>query len=171
MQFDSQPVLIGSLIKLRPLKSDDKVALFSAASDPRIWEQHPVSNRYQPAEFEKYFSEAIASGGALLVMDTQTNEVIGSSRYHGYSAGNSEVEIGWTFLIRSHWGGKYNGELKRLMLGHAFQSVKTVLFFIGPENKRSQHSIEKIGGVKNALPDEKGNVVYRIKITDYMKSQ
>jgi RimJ/RimL family protein N-acetyltransferase len=32
-----------------------------------------------------------------------------------------EIEIGWTFLARRHWGGHINGEIKRLMLIHAFQ--------------------------------------------------
>jgi hypothetical protein len=27
------------------------------------------------------------------------------SLFHGYDPRRSEVEIGWTFLARSHWGG------------------------------------------------------------------
>src|SRR2546421_11441478 len=33
----------------------------------------------------------------------------------------SEIEIGWTFLARSHWGGIYNREMKQLMLRHGLQ--------------------------------------------------
>jgi N-acetyltransferase len=57
--------------------------------------------------------------------------VIGSSRFHGYNAERSEVEIGWTFLARSHWGRPYNGERKRLMLRHAFRFVRSVVVLIG----------------------------------------
>src|SRR5262249_50378325 len=60
----------------------------------------------------------------------------------------SEIEIGWTFLARSHWGGAYNGEMKRLMLRHAFRFVNRVLFLIGPHNFRSQRAVEKIGAVR-----------------------
>jgi len=42
----------------------------------------------------------------------------------------SEIEIGWTFLARSHWGGLYIREMKRLMLRHAFQFVDRVIFLI-----------------------------------------
>jgi hypothetical protein len=28
------------------------------------------------------------------------------SRFHGYASAASEVEISWTFLARSHWGGR-----------------------------------------------------------------
>ncbi len=74
--------------------------------------------------------------------------MIGSSRYYGYSAERSEVEIGWTFLARSHWGGRYNREMKRLMLDHAFRFVDRVAFLVGPQNLRSQRAVEKIGGVR-----------------------
>ena len=162
MPFDLQPTLTGSLVRLRPLRLEDKNILFSVASDPMIWKQHPSFNRYKNEEFENFFYDAIESRGALLVMNTQTDCAVGSSRYHGFSEENSEIEIGLTFLARPYWGGKYNGELKQLMLDHAFKSVKTVLFRIGSENIRSQKSVEKIGGVRDADLDSKGNVVYRV---------
>ena len=60
----------------------------------------------------------------------------------------SEIEIGWTFLARSHWGGRANREVKRLMLDHAFTFVDTVIFWVGHENWRSQGAMTKIGGIK-----------------------
>ena len=51
-----------------------------------------------------------------------------------------EIEIGWTFLARSHWGGTYNGEMKQLMLRHAFKFVNSVIFLVGPQNLRSQRA-------------------------------
>ncbi len=38
--------------------------------------------------------------------------------------------------------------MKRLMVEHAFRSVQRVIFVIGPENRRSQGAVEKIGGVR-----------------------
>ena len=70
------------------------------------------------------------------------------SRFHGYDPQRSEVEIGWTFLARSYWGGTYNRELKNLMLSHAFSFVQSVIFLISPENVRSQRAVEKIGGIR-----------------------
>src|SRR3712207_3129642 len=148
MPFDLQPVLNGELLQLRPLEPDDFDALFAVASDPFIWEQHPASDRYREDEFRVFFREALESRGALVAVDSKDGRVIGSSRFHGYDADNSEVEIGWTFLARSHWGGAYNGEMKRLMLRHAFQFVDRVVFLIGPRNFRSQRAVEKIGGVR-----------------------
>src|SRR5581483_2126567 len=148
MPFDLQPHLMGDLIELRPLRPEDYPALYAVASDPLIWEQHPCRDRYQDEVFQAFFRDALASGGALIALDRQTGRVIGSSRFHGYNAEKSEVEIGWTFLARSHWGGAYNGEMKRLMLRHAFRFVNSVVFLVGPSNIRSQRAVEKIGGVR-----------------------
>src|SRR5262245_23853691 len=119
VSFDLQPVLKGALVELRPLRREDFADLFAVAADPLIWEQHPVKDRYQEQPFRAFFREALESGGALIAIDTKDGRAIGSSRFHGYSAERSEVEIGWSFLARSHWGGHYNGEMKRLMLQHA----------------------------------------------------
>lgn len=146
--FDLQPTLTGKLLELRPLRPDDWDALYAAGSDPLIWEQHPARDRWKPEEFREYFQSGIDSGGAFLAIDRKDGSVIGSSRYHSYDPAHSEIEIGWTFLVRSRWGGAYNGEMKELMLRHAFQFVERVVFLVGPENWRSQKAVEKIGGVE-----------------------
>lgn len=145
--FDFQPRLSGVLLDLRPLRAEDAEGLFAVASDPLIWEQHPVKDRYKREVFSELFRESLSSGGALAAIDRKDGRLIGSSRFHGYNAQSSEVEIGWTFLARSHWGGTYNREMKLLMLRHAFQYVERVVFLIGPHNLRSQKAIEKLGGI------------------------
>ncbi len=164
MAFDLQPTLRGDLLELRPLQPEDWEALFAAASDPLIWEQHPERERYTEEVFRRFFREAMESGGAFAAIDLKDGRVIGSSRFHGYDEAASEVEIGWTFLARSHWGGRYNGEMKRLMMGHAFRFVESVVFLIGPQNHRSRRAIEKVGGVLVGSQTARGHeaVVYRI---------
>ena len=161
---DLQPRLVGELLELRPLREEDYPALYRVASDPLIWDQHPDRYRYQEELFKTFFREAMQSGGALVAIDRKDGRVIGSSRYFGYDPDKSEIEIGWTFLARSHWGGRYNGEMKRLMLRHASQFVKNVIFVIGPNNYRSQRAVEKIGAVRVGLIEKNGNerVLYRI---------
>src|SRR5712692_8922476 len=157
MPFDLQPVLRGRLLELRPLRAEDFDDLFAVAADPRIWEQHPANDRHEQGPFRIFFNEALASGGALVAIDTRDGRVIGSSRFHAYDGGRSEVEIGWTFLSRSHWGGRYNGEMKDLMLQHAFRFVDRVVFLVGVHNRRSQRAVEKIGGVRvGARPNASG---------------
>lgn len=172
MVFEYQPVLTSTLIELRPLVETDYRGLLAAAADPLIWEQHPVRNRHEHASFAEYFRDALASGGALVVVDASTRAIIGASRFHAYDEQRSEVEIGWTFLVRSHWGGTYNGEIKRLMLQHAFRFVNSVIFLVGVENHRSQRAVEKIGAVRvGARPDAGGRKSYVYQITSGIFSQ
>ena len=166
MPFDSQPTLLGTLVELRPLRPEDHDDLYAVAADPLIWAQHPARDRYRESVFRQFFDEALASGGALLAKDAGTRRTIGSSRFHGYSEERSEVEIGWTFLARSCWGGACNGELKQLMLRHAFRFVRSVVFFVSAQNRRSQRAMEKIGGVLEPAPDAQGRLVYRITASD-----
>jgi len=147
-RVDLQPTLKGKLVELHPLRADDFDRLFAVASDPLIWEQHPASDRYKEDVFRAFFREAIDTGSAFIAIDATDGSVIGSSRYFGYDAEKSEIEIGWTFLARSRWGGRYNREMKDLMLRHAFSFVDRVVFLVGPKNLRSRRAVEKIGGVE-----------------------
>jgi len=151
MSFDLQPRLKGEFIELRPLTPEDWDDLFTIASDPFIWEQHPESNRYKENVFKVFFKEALDSGGAFVVIDNKTQQIIGSTRFYGYDSEKSEIEIGWTFLARKYWGGRYNREMKQLMLAHAFNFVESVVFFVGENNTRSQKATEKIGAIRDGL--------------------
>jgi RimJ/RimL family protein N-acetyltransferase len=165
MSFELQPILKGEILGLRPLRSEDFHDLYAVASDPLIWKQHPIQDRYKEEVFRGFFRDALESGGALIAIDSQDGQVIGSSRFNGYDQEKSEIEIGWTFLARSHWGGAYNREMKQLMLSHAFRFVNSVIFLIGPGNVRSQKAMEKIGGVRvGSRTDRAGRVslVYQI---------
>ncbi len=171
-----QPTLIGSSLRLRPLTEKDFEALFSAASDPLIWELHPDYLRYTRERFEAYFRSGIESKGALAIIDLKSGRIIGSSRYTDYNPQTSSVEIGFTFLTRDYWGGIYNRELKSLMMGYAFQFVETTYFVVGRNNHRSRKAMTKIGGVEvtnaRSTPvtgDISTSVVYQIKKSDWLK--
>jgi RimJ/RimL family protein N-acetyltransferase len=145
--MELQPTLTGRLLALRPLRDADFDELYGVAADPLIWEQHPASDRHEAAVFREFFRVAMESGGAFAVTDRTSGRIIGSSRYHAHDPIRREVEIGWTFLARHYWGGRYNGEMKRLMLDHAFRFVDRVLFVVGARNVRSQRALEKLGAV------------------------
>jgi len=165
MAFELQPTLRGSLLTLRPLDAADYDALFAVAADPLIWELHPDRERYTEARFRVFFEGAIQSGGAFAAIDNEDGAIIGSSRYLALDEARGEVEIGYSFLARSRWGGRYNGEMKRLMLDHAFRFVDRVVFLVGPENWRSRRAVEKIGGVlvgRRTTAPGRESVVYEI---------
>ena len=144
---DWQPCLESDALQLRPLQTDDFEDLFKAASDPLIWEQHPNPLRYQRQEFEKFFTGAMESKGALAVIDKNINKIIGSSRYYEWEPAERKIFVGFTFITRPYWGGTTNRVMKKLMLDHAFQWVDEVWFHVGKDNWRSRKAMEKIGAV------------------------
>lgn len=158
--------LKGTFIHLDPIRADDFEALYDAAKDPLIWEQHPEYVRYQREVFEKYFASALRADGAFIIRYALTNEVIGSSRFYDYTADKSFIKIGYTFLKRSYWGGKVNGELKTLMIAHAKKYVSKVLFEVGAKNIRSQRALEKIGAKRIDKPTNELSVTLDEKIKE-----
>ena len=142
---DLQPTLVGDKLMLRPLTESDWEAMYAVASDPLLWEVHPASDRYNEPVFREYFAGAMASRGALAVIDRATGSIIGGSRYANFVPDRNEIEIGWSFLARAYWGGAYNREMKTLMLTHAFRFFDSIRFNIGATNVRSRRAVEKIG--------------------------
>jgi N-acetyltransferase len=168
------PVLEDDRVLLRPMVGDDWDALFAVASDPQIWAMHPAHDRWQAPVFRAYFDEGLAQNGALVIIDKADGAISGASRYDRLLAQDGEVEIGWTFLARSHWGGAYNRSIKQLMVGHALTRYAATIFLVGETNLISRRAMEKIGGV---LTDRREtvlranepieHVIYRIDREDF----
>jgi len=143
--FDSQPVLRGPTLLLRPLQSADHEPLWQVARDPLIWEQHPDKTRAEPEGFARFFQSALESRSALVVIDDRSGRIIGSSRYYEWDPQRRELAIGYTFLAREYWGGAANREMKQLMMQHAARWADRVWFHVGADNLRSRRAMEKLG--------------------------
>ncbi|WP_156256763.1 GNAT family N-acetyltransferase [Sandarakinorhabdus oryzae] len=143
--LDRQPTLHHPALTLLPATAADWPALFAAAHDPGIWEGHPANDRWQEPVFRGFFDEGLASGGMLVAVEPDSGAIIGSSRFDFGRAQAGEVEVGWTFLVRRHWGSKTNHVMKALMVGHALEVMEQVIFLIGETNIRSRTAITRIG--------------------------
>lgn len=170
-----QPTLQIDQILLRPLEMDDFEALYLAASDPLVWEQHPNKDRYKREVFQSFFDGAIQSKGAFAIIDTETNTMVGSSRYYDFDAIEHSILIGYTFYKRDCWGKGINSKVKKLMLDYIFQYVDKVYLHVGATNFRSQKAVERIGGIK--VKEEQiayfgenpsSNFIYQIKKEDFI---
>lgn len=159
-----QPVLENDIIRLQPLKEEDFEELYSVASDPLLWEQHPEPLRYKRDVFERFFKKAIDSQGALLLIDKTKNKAIGCSRYYEYNDVHNTIAIGYTFIGREYWGTGYNVAMKILMLDHILSHVHKVYFHIGINNIRSQKAIERLGADKleRMDPEHENHLIYEI---------
>ncbi|WP_163411566.1 GNAT family N-acetyltransferase [Flavobacterium ajazii] len=158
--FNLQPeILENEITKLIPLQEEHFEALFDAASDPLIWEQNPVKDRYQREGFKAFF-EIIITKNPFLILDKQTNEIMGTTSFYDYNSEKSNIAIGYTFIKRKYWGGPYNKSNKKLLIDYAFQYVDSVIFHVGAENFRSQKAVLKLGAEKI------NDVVFQIKGVD-----
>ena len=132
---------------LERIAESDFESLYAVACDPLIWEQHPESNRWQKDIFSAFFSNGLANDlGCFVIRERLAREIIGSTRYYGYDKEDRCVRIGFTFLARAlgHFGKPRD---KDATLARAFTVCESVLFDIGPENKRSITAVKKLGGV------------------------
>lgn len=144
--FDFQPHLTGDLIDLQPATEADFEPLFAVASDPEIWAQHTVRDRWKEDVFRKNFDDALADQGGMVARERASGDVVGFSRFSQMFVGPDDMEIGWTFLARRLWGGRYNRDMKRSMLAHVLATFPRALFRVAEDNPRSRRAMEKIGG-------------------------
>lgn len=174
MHFSIQPTLENEIISLVPLEKHDFEELFDVASDPKVWEQHPNKDRYKREVFENFFQGAMESKGAFLIIDKETEEVLGSTRFYDYNADDNSILIGYTFYGTKSWGKNINSQVKKLMLDYIFEFVDKVIFHVGKENIRSVKAMTKLGAedlgeeeVAYFGEDSKTNIVFQIKREDW----
>lgn len=171
-----QPILENASVKLSPLKAEDFDKLFTVASDPEIWKQHPNPDRFKKDVFQKFFEGAMASEGAFLITDRISGEVAGSTRFYSFDEEESSIFIGYTFYGTKFWGSRLNPQVKKLMLDYIFNYVEFVKFHVGMENLRSRKAMERLGAeLKGEVmiayfgEGEKQNVEYWIRKNDWLK--
>ncbi len=157
--------LEDDLIVIKPLDKLDFEVLFSVASDPLIWNQHPNNDRYKKEVFVLFFEDAISCHTAFKIIDKKTGLIIGSTRYYNFSAEENQIAIGYTFLARKYWGGKYNYHMKKLLVNYALNYVNQIVFHISSTNFRSQYAIEKLGALKHRefLMDSNGKITTHLE--------
>jgi RimJ/RimL family protein N-acetyltransferase len=88
---------------LRPLTQDDRLTLFSIASDPSIWSHHPEPNRYQRPVFDRYFDKILSLEAPIIILDKHEGTPVGSSSYYFYNFEKSIITIGYSFLAVKYW--------------------------------------------------------------------
>ena len=178
MNFSIQPTLENENIQLIPLQASDFERLFSVAADPEVWSMHPNKERYKRDVFQNFFKGAVESKGAFLIIDKNSNEVLGSTRFYDYKDEEKSIFIGYTFYGTKSWGKNVNASVKKMMLDYIFQFVAKVIFHVGKDNIRSVKAMNKLGA-ENLGEEEvayfgeasKMNVVFQIKKEDWKVKQ
>ena len=171
-----QPQLENDLVILEPLNQNDFENLYSAAADPKVWEQHPNKNRYKREVFQTFFDGAIESKGAFKIIFKETNQVIGSSRFYDYDENDASIIVGYTFYSTDSWGKGINPSVKKLMFDYIFQFVDKIYLHVGADNIRSQIAVERLGckkvkeeQIEYFGEEPKLNFIYQLNKVDWFK--
>ncbi len=102
---------LANLLKCDPLRPEELGRTVCSRSGPfDLRKLHPAPDRYKKRKrcSKSIFGRRWIQGDLSIAVDRKTGKIIGSSRYFWYGPEPGEMEIGWTFLARSHWGGVYN---------------------------------------------------------------
>lgn len=169
--------LAGRHVRLRPMQSDDARALAAATADGELWKLW-FTDVPGPQTAGSYIEAALAEQSAgtampFVVEQLGSGAVVGSTRLFNADAVNRRLEIGHTWYARSVQRTAVNSECKRLLLGHAFDSLEAVAVELRTHwhNHRSRQAIERLGAKQDGvlrqhrqLPDGsfRDTVVYSI---------
>jgi RimJ/RimL family protein N-acetyltransferase len=141
--------LRGHRVRLEPLSLENLAAVASAGNDPALWEFTFADNPFtNAADTQRWLHEATAPANVTFaVVDATTETVVGSTRYHGIDPVYRKLEIGWTFISRSHWRTFVNTDMKYLMLAYAFDEWNALRVQLKGDatNMRSRNAMERIG--------------------------
>jgi N-acetyltransferase len=132
-------------VRLEPLAEEHFAALLKVASDPEVWRWMSADGS-RPELFRTWFEESLADRIAYATVDAATGRPVGSSSFLALVPEHRRVEIGHTWLARSHWRTGANVEAKLLMLEHAFgtMGMRRVEFKTDALNERSRRALEAL---------------------------
>jgi N-acetyltransferase len=150
-----QPItLTGQSLRLEPLRIDHVAALASAGLHAELWHLQPAPIMTED-DMRRYVQTALSdqqcgSGLPFVIIDAQTDQVIGCTRYMDIALQHFRLEIGATWLTPTHQRSRANTEAKLLLLGHAFESlgIKRVVFKTEVLNEQSRKALARIGAVE-----------------------
>lgn len=154
-----QPItLTGRAARLVPLSMEHVPDLFNAGNDPEIWKFMRYGTLDSPekmAHFVEHLLEMQTRGTDLpfAVIDPASGRAVGTTRYMDIQLANHGLEIGGTWYGKAYQHTGVNTESKFLLLQHAFEDlgIIRVQFKADLLNERSQHAIERIGGVREGM--------------------
>ena len=150
-------ILIHNNVTLRPMQESDIEPLWNI-TQPETF-THMLNQLQTYEEFEKWMDAGLnqmtTSDATIVytVVDSETNEVMGSTRMYSIDFVNKSCEIGSTFYGESYQRTHVNSTTKYLLLSYAFETLGfiRVQFKTDADNLRSQKAIERIGASKEGI--------------------
>ncbi|HEV7368042.1 GNAT family protein [Arenibaculum sp.] len=150
-----EPVTLhGRSVRLEPMTAGCADGLAEVGLDPELWRWIPTPVT-SLEEMRAYVSRALDEQGRgvslpFVIVDQDSGRIVGSTRYGNVDTANRRLEIGWTWIARTHQRTAANTEAKLLLLSHAFEvlGAHRVEFKTDALNERSRRAILRLGAVE-----------------------
>lgn len=159
--------MIENLIPPKILENDD-IRLEPHAEPHREGLRQAAQNdaalfAYMPSDlsgnaFDRWFdwTAGISDGKrerAWTVVNRQTGEIVGSTRYLNIEMAHRRAEIGHTWYNRASWGSRTNPSCKYLLLQFGFEEIglQRIELKCDARNERSRAAILKLGAQQEGI--------------------
>ncbi|OMF24157.1 GNAT family N-acetyltransferase [Paenibacillus sp. FSL H8-0548] len=149
--------LEGERVKLIPLNHNHVEQLYDAVDSAEVWTFLP-SRMDSVEDMNKLVEGALHGRGQgteipFVVIDKETNEIVGMTRLLNLSLENRSLEIGWTWYSSKVWRSRVNTECKFLLLSYCFETLHILRVQIKADsrNNRSNQAILRIGAQKEGV--------------------
>lgn len=159
MPFTVSPVtLLGKGVRLEPLAPHHAEGLYAIGQEDQDWLYMPRGPLTSLEDTRQWISEAAEWAQAqqhisFAIIDTETGQVAGSSRYLSIRPEHRGLEIGYTWLGRAFQRSHINSAAKLCLLGHAFDTLQALRVELkcDSRNERSQAAIARLGATREGL--------------------
>lgn len=150
--------LQNNRVLLRPLQeSDFELLLPFAENEPELWNYSLVPAN-GAENLKKYIALALedkklGKSYPFLVIDKQSNEIAGSTRFYDFQQNHQTVQLGYTWYGKKFQGTGLNKNCKFLLLEFAFENwnLERVEFRADFQNKKSIAAMKSIGCVEEGI--------------------
>ncbi|OLC21699.1 MAG: hypothetical protein AUH33_01250 [Chloroflexi bacterium 13_1_40CM_68_21] len=161
--FDPRPVMLeGQHVRLVPLRTEHRQALFEAGDEDDIW----LFVQPRPRGLDGYATyirwaldqQILGTQLPFAVIRKSDHALVGTTRYAHIDPPNRTLEIGYTFYGSGARRSAVNTESKLLLLRHAFETLNANRVWLQTDkrNERSQTAIARLGAVhEGELRDER----------------
>lgn len=158
-------LLVGPVVTLRPLGTDDAAELFDAIGSEAVWAAGynggEAARPRSEAEMARWIDALVDQGPRATYAVTLSADsvhgargrVVGTSSLVEADLTHHRVHLGATAYAPRVWGTAVNPAAKRLLLAHAFEDCgfERVKIQTDRINTRSQAAIAKLGATREGV--------------------
>jgi RimJ/RimL family protein N-acetyltransferase len=154
--WTSPVTLSGRHVRLEPLAREHAPGLRAASADGELWKLWYTSVP-APEMLDAYIDTALrgqeAGTDLPFVVRDGAGEIVGCTRYCHIEQDNHRLEIGYTWYAQRVQRSALNTEAKRLLLGHAFDTLGTIAVEFRTDwfNQRSRAAIARLGAKQDGV--------------------